>query len=154
MTNIAQIIVTAEAEILKKTNELNALKKLHSKYPDLKRYVGRWEKVVYYTTSVNKSVKDYDMRHNCGCCPDSPLEVWPFINTEYGKIYSDPPCFTIGENSYYGDIPHNNWEDKLRKANIPEEIIVRLQAHFEICKASAHEDVENSFNTKDEEEES
>jgi hypothetical protein len=139
MSEVDQAITTLEKEIQAKIQELNRLKELVSAYPDLKRYKGRWEKVAYYSPSVNSLVKNYDKRHNCGCCADSPLEIWPFIETPQGKVYSDPPCFTIGERSDYGDVPCDDWEKALKKANIPEEIIEHLQQYFESCKESALE---------------
>lgn len=110
-------------------------------YPDLQKYVGRWGKEAFCSVSVNSKVDDYDLRHNCGCCRDSPLEVWPFLNTEHGKIYSYPAMYMIGENSFNGDIPYPNWEDRLKNNNISEVVIKKLEQYFDVQKLDDEEDV-------------
>lgn len=112
--------------------EQEQLKKLVEAYPDLQKYVGRWNKVAYYSKSVNGKVTEADVRHNCGCCRDSPLEVWPFLKTEHGNIYSDPPCFTVGEQHWIaGDKPYPGWKQKMRDAGINEAIIELVQRRFD-----------------------
>jgi hypothetical protein len=94
-------------------------------FPNLRRREGRWKKIAYYTKDVNTRVTRFDSRHNCGCCDDSPLEIWPYLETPYGKVYSDPPEFRVGERDscYGGDIPHKGWDARMRDAGIPEEVI-------------------------------
>src|SRR5262249_36369247 len=82
------------------TAEVARLEKLAALYPDLRRYEGRWKKFAFCSASVNDKVTDYETRFNCSCCPDSPLEFWPYLETEHGRVYSDPPDFFIGEKSY------------------------------------------------------
>ena len=112
--------------------EADQLANLTAKYPDLKKYVGRWNKVAYYSSQANAQTTDYDLRHNCGCCNDSPLELWPYLSTEDGRVYSDPPSFMIGErDDYQGERAYDGWEEKLRRAKIPEALIERVSAMFE-----------------------
>jgi hypothetical protein len=112
--------------------EAERLSKMTAAIPDLKKYVGRWNKVAYYSKSFNDKVTAYDMRHNCGCCNDSPLEIWPYAETEHGKIYSDPPSFRVGERHWIsGDKPYAGWKKEMRAANIPENIIERVTFHFQ-----------------------
>ena len=105
--------------------EADQLEKMLQAFPNLRRREGRWKKIVYYTKDVNTRATRFDMRHNCGCCSDSPLEVWPYFESPFGKIYSDPPDFKVGERDacYGGDIPYKGWEAKMRDAGIPEEVI-------------------------------
>jgi len=129
-----------------KLAEADRLVRLIEAFPDLKKHVGRWNKVAYYSKSVNSKVTRFDLRHNCGCCSDSPLEVWPYQETEHGNIYSDPPCFQVGERSYLGgDTPYSAWEDKLKTAGIPESIIGAIEMHFERCRKEALESVEEAY---------
>lgn len=136
-----------EAE--EKVSQADKLERLHQAYPGLKRQVGRWNKVAYCSKSVNEKVTNYDCRHNCGCCPDSPLEIWPYVETPDGKVYSDPPCFTVGERHWMGgDRPSEGWREKLQAASIPEEIIKRIGYHFDKDRedriAAASDDEERS----------
>jgi hypothetical protein len=116
------------------------LKHLAENFPDLKKYVGRWNKVAYYSKSVNGKANQADVRHNCGCCRDSPLEVWPFIQTKHGPVFSDPPSFTVGEQHWIaGDTPYPGWKQKMRDAGINEEIISLVQRRFDAGREERRE---------------
>jgi hypothetical protein len=119
-------------EAADKLAEADRLDKLQADYPDLKKYTGRWNKVSYFSKTVNSQVTDFDQRHNCGCCNDSPLEIWPYLSTPHGKVYSDPPMFVVGERDpyEYGDTPYEGWDTKLSDANIPQAIIERVRRLF------------------------
>lgn len=125
-TDIQKALAESEAKAL----EAKKLAELHVLYPDLKKHTERWGKVAYYSKSVNGSITDYDARHNCGCCHDSPLEIWPYVITTQGKVYSDPPCFTVGERCDEGDNPYPGWDDSMRSAGVPQSIIDRVSCWF------------------------
>jgi hypothetical protein len=130
--SLADEILKAEKDAASKLGEIERMKKLAEAHPDIRKYVGRWEKAVFCSKSVNTKVSDYDLRHNCGCCNDSPLEVWPYLETPLGKVYSDPPMFFVGERDpmTYGDHPKPGWKGLLRAADIPEALIDRISLHF------------------------
>jgi len=131
MGTIAEEIQQARGEARAKDQEAERLAKLAELYPDLRKHVGRWNKVAYCSASVNSQVTKFDMRHNCGCCNDSPLEIWPYVETPHGKIHSDPPMFFVGERKWGGgDRPYADWDGKLRAAGIPEEVIHRVGLHL------------------------
>lgn len=112
--------------------EADKIEALFKAFPSLMRHVGRWEKVAYYSKDVNERVDRFDMRHNCGCCNDSPLEVWPYLETPNGPVYSDPPSFQVGEKHWIsGDKPYANWRGKLGEAGIPATTIEAVGRHFE-----------------------
>ena len=124
--------LTKEAQ--EKQKEAERLENLYKFYPDLKKHVGRWDKIAYYSASVNSLVTDYNSRHNCGCCSDSPLEVWPYLKTEFGNVYSDPPSFMVGERDYDepgGERAYPEWQDKLKAKNISEAVIEKISSLFE-----------------------
>ncbi len=128
-------IKKAQDESRAALEQADKLKKMLEEYPDLQKFVGRWNKVVYYSKSVNGKVNRFDLRHNCGCCNDSPLELWPYIETPNGNVYSDPPRFSIGERHWIsGDKPYKGWKAELEKAGIPEAIIGAVGVHFDRCK--------------------
>src|SRR5512142_3268226 len=103
-----KLVQTTQAQVTKLTH-------LYEVYPDLEKREGRWEKVAYCSASVNSQVIDYESRYNCGCCSDSPYEVWPYAETPDGRIYSDPPFFYVGQKSYYGGpLPDKGWKELLQ----------------------------------------
>lgn len=131
LRSIPGVIETLEKELAEKQKDLNNIKTWYSQYPDLKRNVNRWNRIRFCSASVNSEVTDFDMSHNCGCCSDSPLEVWPYLETDQGRLYSDPACYQVGEKHWIsGDSPYEGWKKKLRDNKIPEDIIKKISAHF------------------------
>jgi hypothetical protein len=119
-------------EAMKKAREAECILELQKRFPDLKQHRNRWNTVRFYSASVNADVEKASIGHNCGCCPDSPLEVWPYIETEFGKVHSDPPVFTVGEGSWGGgDVAYDDWESKMKEAGIHEGVIQMVRNHFQ-----------------------
>jgi len=143
--SIPGIIDELEKEVQKKQQELDLLIKRSEKYPDLRRHINRWKTERFCSASLNNRVNDCEIRHNCGCCNDSPLEIWPYIETDLGRIYSDPPCFTVGERHWIsGDTPYEGWKEKFRKQDIPETIVERISSYFRACAQERKEIAEES----------
>lgn len=69
------------------------LELLAMEFPDLRRWVGRWEKEAFYSSAVNARATGYEQRYNCGCCSDSPLEIWPY--TEHEGTRSETQAFPM-----------------------------------------------------------
>lgn len=117
-----------------KLNIADAERKLRlaQKYPDLHEHQCRWKHVRLCTKEVNGKVTDATIKHNCGCCEDSPLEVWPYLVEDGIEVFSDPPCFVVGEKipRTYRDMPYDGWEDKLREAGIAEVVIEKTKKRF------------------------
>lgn len=135
-----------EKEIQTKQKLLDNFNKLKEIYPDIKTYTGRWKKEVFCSPSVNPLVNRFEHRFNCGCCSDSDFEVWPYLETEFGNIYSDPACFKIGEKCYYGGAsPYPNWRNKL--TNISEIVIKQIEDYFLECKEDALKKLEEDKKT-------
>jgi hypothetical protein len=122
-----------QEEARKLGEEASRLERLTILFPDLTKHVGRWNKVVYKSKLVNENANGVETRHNCGCCRDSPLEAWVFLETPAGRVYSDPPMFVIGESNPYGsgDDLDLGWDGKLRDAKIPESVISTLKSRYE-----------------------
>ena len=98
-------------------------------YENLKINTNRWKTKRLYTKQVNEIVNGVEIRHNCGCCSDSDIEVWPYylgdgINDI--NIYSDPIPFIVGE----GDTPDENWQQQFIDAKIPQNIIDMVEQWF------------------------
>lgn len=143
-------IESLQKEVDLKLNEINNLKSLSKIYPNLKKHTSRWKQVRYYSKNVNSLVTDCDIRHSCGCCPDSPLYVWPYIETAHGKIYSDPPSFCVGEmDNYYADEPLKNWKELLKNADISNVVVEIIKEYFNQEKEKVIERIENISKTYD-----
>lgn len=122
-----EYIKKLQQEIQSKQQELDLAKKLLTQFPDLNLNINRWGTKRYSSASVNAIVMDFEARHNCGCCPDSPLEIWPYLEFNGVRIYSDPTGFGVGKKSWGGyDTPNPNWRETLTKVNIPAGIIDRI----------------------------
>jgi hypothetical protein len=146
MTTVSEEIAKLQENSKSRQSEIDQLTKLLELFPDLKKHVGRWNKVAFYSSSVNSKVSGYDQRFNCGCCSDSPLEVWPYLDTPFGKVFSDPPCFTIGEKCYYGGAtPYPDWQERLEKAGIPGVVIGSIEEYFSKSKEDALNNVELAY---------
>jgi hypothetical protein len=142
--------VELEIEKLRKESaerliEADKLERLFKAFPDLRKNTNRWNTVRYYSKSVNTRVTRFDLKHNCGCCNDSPLELWPYLETPDGNVYSDPPRFTVGEKHWIcGDDPRPGWKDELRAAGLPEIIIGAVSMHFKQGAEERREAAESS----------
>jgi hypothetical protein len=141
MSDILVEAVALRKEAAAKQAEADRLLKLSEKYPDLRKHVGRWNKVVFCSKSVNVQITRFDLRHNCGCCRDSPLEVWPYLETELGPVYSDPPMFHVGraDPCFGGDLPSQGWDATMRAAGLPESIVGAVGMHFKRCAREVQE---------------
>lgn len=123
------------AEGKAKEDEASRLASLIACYPDLQKYTGRWGKVVYFSKAVNADAQMYDRRFNCGCCRDSPLEIWPFLETPFGPVYTDPPRFVVGEKDWiYGARPESGWKETMQREEIREEVVSAVEAYFSSCR--------------------
>lgn len=138
MSSVADRIETLRKEARQRTDEANGLERLLSKFPDLEININRWQRVRCSSPSANGFVTRFDIGHNCGCCSDSPLEVWPYLETDDGRVYSKPARFVVGEKdpTFYVDRPYTGWDAKMGEAGIPKSIIDAVRAHF---KAQADE---------------
>ena len=116
-------------KIQKQQNELDKIKKLIELFPDLRENVDRWKNVKYASKSANKLCTDYHIRFSCGCCADAGRLLCPFVETEFGRVYSDPVEFWIGQKDL--DSLNENWQQQLKDAEIPQAIIEKLESHYD-----------------------
>jgi hypothetical protein len=140
-----------DKEIKELEEKASKLKKLKEAFPDLKQDIDRWNNVRYYSKSVNGKVDNAEIRHTCGCCNDAGVLVCPYLETEGGRIYSDPARFYPGEREPYSytDQPRGDWERAFKNAGINEAAINKVRLHFEY-EASKYKDYYDNLE-KDEE---
>ncbi len=116
-------------------------------FPDIEEHHDRWNTMRLCTPSINKLTDDVNINHNCGCCIDSPLQVWPYKNVQGTEIHSKPTCFTIGEQNAYGHGERSdpNWQEQLNKANIPQEVIDKVQVYLDEHPPTEYDDEEDDY---------
>lgn len=149
MTTEALLKERAEAE--KKLAEVNAEiareEALRVLYPDIQRHVGRWNKIGYCSASVNAQCTKYETRYNCGCCGDSPLELWPYIETPHGRVYSYPTAIFIGEKDWFagGTVSRAGWRERLKGYGLSDALIEDVSCMFRDERQKALETVEQRY---------
>jgi len=82
MTDLSKKIETLKKEAEEKSKEIERWEKIYKKYPNARIITGRWNYIAVSDESVNNKVDEVYIRHNCGCCDDSPLEAWPYYYDE------------------------------------------------------------------------
>lgn len=108
-------------------------KKLLEKFPGIKEHSDRWGTIRLISKEINTIADEVFINHNCGCCPDSPIQAWPYKEFFGIEVFSDPTQFFIGQQNQFGigEIPDSDWEEELRKENISEEVIRKIQQYFD-----------------------
>ena len=120
-------------KISKLSEEAARLERIRQKFPDLDEARDRWGTVRLTAKSANAITTDVDTRHSCGCCNDAPYYAQPYLTFEGMQIFSNPERICIGEKStsYYGHVWDEDWREKLRKHDIPETVIAKLETRYE-----------------------
>jgi len=147
------LCIDYQIELLKKEaslilNKMAELRKLAVLYPDLKKHTNRWKRERWYSKSVNSLVDKCEIGHDCGCCGDSPVEVWPYLEIDGFKVYSNPCCLTVGEASSYGDRPDKDWQEKFVIYGISDVIINKVKEYFKTEKEIAEKELEDYYGDK------
>ena len=129
-------------KLKKQKDEITKIEKVLKLYPDIEENRDRWGDIKFSSPSINPETDHIFINHNCGCCSDSPLQVWPYKTIEGIKVFSKPACFVVGEMNAYGsgERPYDNWEERFRKENIPETVIDQIQIFFNENKPEDCED--------------
>lgn len=112
-----------EKQIAKLTKQIERVKKLHELYSDLEIFAKNSKQCgCFASTSVNSKVNLYDMPYEGSY--DLTVKIYPYIITEYGDVYSNPPCFAVGMyDSKYHITAFDNWWKILQNNNISKDII-------------------------------
>lgn len=121
--SVESFVEEKEKQISIKLERIKQIKELKALYPDLAVYRNSLREFDYYliSESVNSKVNLYDIPYNCY---DLVVQVFPYINTAFGNIYSWPCSFHVGtyDSNYYIK-PIDDWEKNLRGCDISENVI-------------------------------
>lgn len=127
--------------------ELKNLRVIYTYFPDLQINMDRWSTRRFYSAKVNSSATNVDIHRSCGCCSDASIVVRPFLESQGYKIYSDPPAFYIGNDSYYGCLLDSNWEDILRDKNISEIVFEKIREYKEKNSWTDDDNEDDDYNS-------
>jgi hypothetical protein len=108
-----------------KVNELRAeadrLEALRRLYPDLREYRGRWRKVLV-SKKAAADCGEAELRRTCGCCSDAPYRAWPYVDTDFGRVYCDPPEHHAVNCDWSTATADEDLAQRLREAGVREEV--------------------------------
>lgn len=118
--------------IAAKLEEADRIRALTLQFPDLRIHKDRWGNERYSAASANPQVTNYETRHSCGCCGDAPLLVWPYLEAEYGRVFSDPSSFYFARRDGWegGYTLEPSFTESVRKAGLPESMTAPLVARY------------------------
>lgn len=134
----------------KLNKELNALYALKALYPDIRKHTNRWNRIRQCSKSVNSKVTDFEYAYSCDCCSDAAVDIWPYLETSFGKVYSDPPSFCVGEKTYgESDRERKGWESYMIKHGIPNDIIEKVAKRLKTGEDEAEEKTEEDSQEED-----
>jgi hypothetical protein len=101
-------------------------------FPDTHYHTSRWGTRRLTSKLANAKCTDIDIGHNCGCCNDSPIEVWPYFKVGELKLYAAGIPFSPGESwDHVAERPYEGWEEQFIKNQIPEGVINKVQVFFD-----------------------
>jgi hypothetical protein len=123
--------------LAEKQEEADRLVALREEFPDLRIVTDRWQRERYVSKTVNARATEVDFRHNCGCCPDSPLEARPYIETMGTTVFADPDKYWVAQQCDYSDMADPGWKDAFYANNISQQAIDKVESHL---RAVAPED--------------
>jgi hypothetical protein len=126
-------------EISLKDKELVNLIGLEKLFPDIKKHQGKY-KFWQLSESVNSKVTDFEWYHdydNSFSGEDSTVTIYPYLVTEYGRVYSDPFCFILGRLEDI--IINDSWKKFLIKAGISEQLISLIEDRIKIEQENNNE---------------
>ena len=101
-------------------------------FPDVTFQKDRWNREYLCSKQANSRVTEFYSGHSCGCCPDSPLLIYPYLTVGNQNVYSDPFRICIGEAGYYGESIDSNWKDLMLSNNISQEVIDKVSEQVDI----------------------
>lgn len=142
-------LVRLGIEVSTREAEIERLKSLKRLFPRLDAAINRHKDRYLFTQEVNAVVTAFDLGNKCSCCYDADFVVRPYVQTEYGKVYSDPYQFTIGVKSLYFNTPNKGWKEILLKHEISQSIIDQVSEALNLRKVSILQDVSQSFEERD-----
>ena len=123
-------------EISLKDKELVNLIGLEKLFPDIKKHQGKY-KFWQLSESANSKVTDFEWYHDCFNGEDNTVIIYPYLVTEYGRVYSDPFCFILGRLEDI--IINDSWKKFLIKAGISEQLISLIEDRIKIEQENNNE---------------
>lgn len=129
---IQEKIDKLKAETLKFDKEIARLKLIVEKFPDAFVAQDRWKNERVFSKTASPLCDQYDWKHSCGCCADSPVQVWPYLETEFGKVFAaEAPFYVMARDEHGMGIYLRNGFD-VSKTNLSDDMKRQIQDFIDL----------------------
>jgi hypothetical protein len=116
---IQEKINKIRGDIVRAENEIEKLNRVAARFPDAFVSHDRWKNERVFSKIASPLCDKYDWEHSCGCCADSPVKVWPYLETEFGKVFAaESPLYINGMGNYLRngfDLSKTNLSDDMKR---------------------------------------
>jgi hypothetical protein len=129
---IQEKIDKLQAEILRLNKDIVQLKRIVEKFPDAFISQDRWKNERVFSKIASPLCDKYDWRHSCGCCADSSVQVWPYLETEFGKVFAaEAPLYVMDRDEYgMGTYLRNGFD--VSKTNLSDGMKRQIQEFIDL----------------------
>lgn len=117
-------------EAVRKTAEAIKFERMQALFPDLSsttKTLGPF----WCSTHVVKLAQDCEFRHWGGLRLTGPLEVWPFVDTVEGRVYSSPVGTVVGDLVGQNYVPRPGWSNTLSEQGFSDQVIQKVSQYLE-----------------------
>lgn len=118
-------------EIRKGEAEIKKLEVITSKFPDAYIQQDRWKTERVFSETATPLCDKYEWKHSCGCCSDSPLFAYPYLETEFGKVYAHGAPFRILDRDEWGSGNYLRNKFDVRATALSDSMKSQIQDHID-----------------------
>lgn len=124
---IQEKINKLRAEIVRAEKEIEQLKRITDRFPDATVYQDRWKTERIFSATASPLCDKYDWKHSCGCCADSPVHLFPYLETEFGKVYANGAPFRVLDRDEWGFGRYLNNGFDVSNLNVSDDMKRQIQ---------------------------
>lgn len=129
---IQEKINKIRADIVKSESEIEKLNRIVARFPDAFVSQDRWKNERVFSKIASPLCDKYDWKHSCGCCPDSPVQVWPYLETEFGKVFAAEAPFYVMNRDEHGMGIYLRNDFDVSKTNLSDTMKSQIQEFIDL----------------------
>lgn len=116
-----------ESRLGSESRVFKAVSQAFKEHPNLRAYVDHVGVTRLCSSDVNGVVDTIDITHRTE--DTGSLVIFPYIQAQGQRIYSDPPIHVIGYRNPdgFGEIPLPDWEEGLKQAGLGQDIVRKVR---------------------------